>query len=59
MVILTDIGMSHNMTEHGYLLPGAFHHLVHCRLGGAVHRQIDNLGGKLPAGLLLYTSSHG
>lgn len=58
---LTDVGMSHYMSQHGNLLPGRFHHLVHRRLGhgGAVHRQVDNLGGKLPAGLLLNASSHG
>lgn len=56
-LILTDVRVSHDVPEHGNLLPGRVEHL-HRRLGGAVRRQVDNLGRKLPARLLLDASSH-
>lgn len=55
--VLTDIGMSHNVAQHGYLLSRGLHHLIHRRLGTAVHRQVDNFGGKLAARLLFDASS--
>lgn len=50
--------MPHDVPQHCNLLPGRIHHLVYRRLGCAVHGQIDNFGGKLPARLLLDASSN-